>query len=201
VLPFLWLNIHLTIYYSNRYPRVRKELKIRPGFTPQEDAVRFRGTRQQTAEQNVLPRGHIPGWVAPSSETRVRRGGRPGASTSSTVARSLDALASGNTGIIASKPEIPVSKNAKKSAKRSEKKKEEKQKALEEKIRAAWDDDSDEDIPRPAKKGKAPAPSSGPDEERDVAVDPEEATTTIEKPEGSEDDTYEVAEKVSGLTI
>ncbi|KAJ3559830.1 hypothetical protein NM688_g104 [Phlebia brevispora] len=51
---------------------VRKELKIRPGFTPQEDVQRFRGTRQAQMEANVLPKGHIVGWVPPSSSTQAK---------------------------------------------------------------------------------------------------------------------------------
>jgi len=48
---------------------VRKELKVRPGFTPQEDVKRFRGTRQTTRNATALPKGHIIGWVPPSSST------------------------------------------------------------------------------------------------------------------------------------
>ncbi|KAG6900921.1 hypothetical protein C0993_004358 [Termitomyces sp. T159_Od127] len=44
---------------------VRKQIKIRPGFTPQEDVRRFRGTRQAQMDANVLPKGHIIGWVPP----------------------------------------------------------------------------------------------------------------------------------------
>lgn len=47
--------------------RVRKQLKIRPGFTPQEDVKRFRGTKQAQMDANALPKGHIIGWVPPSS--------------------------------------------------------------------------------------------------------------------------------------
>ncbi len=46
--------------------RVRKQIKIRPGYTPQEDVRRFRGTRQVQAEANTLPKGHIIGWAPPS---------------------------------------------------------------------------------------------------------------------------------------
>ncbi|KAG1874508.1 hypothetical protein DFJ58DRAFT_721516 [Suillus subalutaceus] len=46
---------------------VRKQLKIRPGFTPQEDVSRFRGSRQQALDATALPKGHILGWVAPSA--------------------------------------------------------------------------------------------------------------------------------------
>lgn len=48
---------------------VRKQLKIRPGFTPQEDVSRFRGSRQQAMDATALPKGHILGWVAPSAVT------------------------------------------------------------------------------------------------------------------------------------
>ncbi|KAI0092799.1 hypothetical protein BDY19DRAFT_877049, partial [Irpex rosettiformis] len=44
---------------------VRKEIKIRPGFTPQEDVTRFRGTRQKQMDANALPKGHIIGWAPP----------------------------------------------------------------------------------------------------------------------------------------
>ncbi|CAK5275669.1 unnamed protein product [Mycena citricolor] len=46
---------------------VRKQIKIRPGFTPQEDVRRFRGTRQAQADANALPKGHIIGWVPPTA--------------------------------------------------------------------------------------------------------------------------------------
>ena len=35
--------------------RLRKELKIRPGFTPQEDVGRFRGSRQKASETTNIP--------------------------------------------------------------------------------------------------------------------------------------------------
>ncbi|OCH93609.1 hypothetical protein OBBRIDRAFT_790133 [Obba rivulosa] len=44
---------------------IRKERKIRPGFTPQEDVRRFRGTRQQQMDATALPKGHILGWAPP----------------------------------------------------------------------------------------------------------------------------------------
>jgi partner of Y14 and mago protein len=44
---------------------MRKERKIRPGFTPQEDVARFRSIRQQAVDSRALPKGHVPGW-APS---------------------------------------------------------------------------------------------------------------------------------------
>ncbi|KAF8558903.1 hypothetical protein OG21DRAFT_1432675 [Imleria badia] len=54
---------------------MRKQLKIRPGFTPQEDVSRFRGSRQQAMDSTALPKGHILGWVAPSSETQQKAKG------------------------------------------------------------------------------------------------------------------------------
>ena len=42
---------------------VRKQIKIRPGFTPQEDVSRFRGTKQTQKDINTLPKGHIIGWA------------------------------------------------------------------------------------------------------------------------------------------
>ncbi|KAI0002967.1 hypothetical protein BJV74DRAFT_881929 [Russula compacta] len=46
---------------------VRKERKIRPGFTPQEDVARFRSTRQQAVDTRALPKGHIIGWAPPGA--------------------------------------------------------------------------------------------------------------------------------------
>ncbi|KAH6914979.1 hypothetical protein BKA70DRAFT_1419934 [Coprinopsis sp. MPI-PUGE-AT-0042] len=46
---------------------VRKQLKIRPGFTPQEDVQRFRGKKQAQMDANQLPKGHIIGWAPPSA--------------------------------------------------------------------------------------------------------------------------------------
>jgi len=48
---------------------VRPARKVRPGFTPQEDVSRFRGTRQEQMDSQQLPKGHILGWVAPSATT------------------------------------------------------------------------------------------------------------------------------------
>jgi len=47
---------------------VRKEKKIRPGFTPQEDVRRFRGTKQAEMDARQLPKGHIIGWAPPGSD-------------------------------------------------------------------------------------------------------------------------------------
>ena len=106
--------------------RVRKQLKIRPGFTPQEDVSRFRGTRQQQMDRNALPKGHILGWVAPSSESK------PKASSSSCA--DGDKL---------------LNKSAAKNAKRKAKKQAEKDKV----ILANWEDDDDVDLPKKSSSG------------------------------------------------
>ncbi|KAF9055187.1 hypothetical protein BDZ89DRAFT_975473 [Hymenopellis radicata] len=55
---------------------VRKQIKIRPGFTPQEDVRRFRGTKQQQMDSNVLPKGHVVGWAPPPSSTPASTSGK-----------------------------------------------------------------------------------------------------------------------------
>ncbi|KAF8165412.1 hypothetical protein B0H34DRAFT_237665 [Crassisporium funariophilum] len=77
---------------------VRKQIKIRPGFTPQEDVRRFRGTKQAQMDANTMPKGHIIGWAPPPTST----------------------AASGSAGSKA------LSKSAKKNAKRKEKRDKEK---------------------------------------------------------------------------
>jgi partner of Y14 and mago protein len=42
---------------------LRKERRIRPGYTPQEDVSVFKTSRQAESERRALPKGHIPGWV------------------------------------------------------------------------------------------------------------------------------------------
>ena len=64
----------LNVLYS-----IRKEIKIRPGFTPREDITRFRSARQTEKDRIALPAGHILGWVAPSSASKPK----PSASGSS----------------------------------------------------------------------------------------------------------------------
>ncbi|EDR12384.1 uncharacterized protein LACBIDRAFT_292861 [Laccaria bicolor S238N-H82] len=76
----------------------RKQIKIRPGFTPQEDVRRFRGTKQAQMDVNALPKGHIIGWAPPPTST----------------------AASGSNGTKA------LSKSAKKNAKRKEKREKDK---------------------------------------------------------------------------
>ncbi|KAI0650002.1 hypothetical protein C8Q79DRAFT_941873 [Trametes meyenii] len=58
---------------------VRKQLKIRPGYTPQEDVRRFRGTRQAQMDANTLPKGHVIGWTPPT-QTAVPTASKAGLS-------------------------------------------------------------------------------------------------------------------------
>jgi len=48
---------------------LRKQIKIRPGFTPQEDVRKFRGTKQAQMDSIALPKGHIIGWTPPPTST------------------------------------------------------------------------------------------------------------------------------------
>jgi len=52
---------------------VRKQIKIRPGYTPQEDVSRFRGTKQKQMDVNTLPKGHIMGWAPPTLSKRAKK--------------------------------------------------------------------------------------------------------------------------------
>jgi partner of Y14 and mago len=53
--------------FSRTACSVRKQIKIRPGFTPQEDVKSFRTKRQAAMDVAALPKGHIIGWVPPTS--------------------------------------------------------------------------------------------------------------------------------------
>ncbi|KNZ61376.1 uncharacterized protein VP01_1409g2 [Puccinia sorghi] len=44
---------------------LRKEIKIRPGFTPQEDVSKFRSARQSEFESKKLPKGSVVGLIRP----------------------------------------------------------------------------------------------------------------------------------------
>ncbi|PIL36754.1 hypothetical protein GSI_00443 [Ganoderma sinense ZZ0214-1] len=59
---------------------VRKQIKIRPGYTPQEDVRRFRGTRQTQADATALPKGHIIGWTPPPQAAAVAPASKAGMS-------------------------------------------------------------------------------------------------------------------------
>ncbi|KAF8708437.1 Mago binding, partial [Rhizoctonia solani] len=103
---------------------VRKELKIRPGFTPQEDVGRFRGSRQQAADRVALPKGHIVGWT-PSSEAKPKP--KPGGLAAAAAAADTAGM----------------SKAQKKNAKRAEKHAEKRQQPVV--VKENWDDDDDDD--------------------------------------------------------
>lgn len=110
---------------------VRKERKIRPGFTPQEDVRRFRGTRQQQMDSTALPKGHIIGWTPPPT------------SQPPTV---LPASTAG------------MSKAQKKNEKRKEKRKEKRDEPT--KVKDSWEDE-DEDGKEQEAKSAAEAKESG----------------------------------------
>jgi partner of Y14 and mago protein len=54
-----------TLSTSHLPTSVRKQIKIRPGFTPQEDVSLFRSKRQAQKEATALPKGQVIGWLAP----------------------------------------------------------------------------------------------------------------------------------------
>jgi len=111
---------------------VRKEVKIRPGFTPQEDVSRFRGSRQQAADHSALPKGHIIGWVPPSAETKPKPKANPGSLAAAAAAAAADTSG--------------LSKSQKKNAKRAEKRAEKKVEVKEvREVRENWDDDDDDE--------------------------------------------------------
>ena len=131
--------------------RVRKEIKIRPGFTPQEDVKRFRGTKQAQMDAHALPKGHVIGWAPPPS------------SSSATASASAE-----------KKSTAGMSKSAKKNEKRKEKRKE---KAAE-KVKDSWEDEDEEEPSAAAasgeKKGSPPekdAKAAGEDGEADALTD------------------------------
>ncbi|KAF4602168.1 hypothetical protein EYR40_005372 [Pleurotus pulmonarius] len=109
---------------------VRKQLKIRPGFTPQEDVRRFRGSRQAEMDARALPKGHIIGWVPPTN------------SGASSTANAFPALSKAVNGAIADR-EKPLSKSAKKNAKRKEKR-EDKKADIAAAVKDSWEDDDDQ---------------------------------------------------------
>lgn len=135
---------------------MRKEKRIRPGFIPQEDVSRFRGTRQKAMDANKLPPGHILGWIPPSSQAKPSALGssKPGAIPGSASA---------------SNESKPLSKSAAKNAKRKAKKQAEKEKVIQEN----WEDsDSDE---KPLQKGKI----TNAKVEKVAVTKDDEATNTI----------------------
>jgi len=51
---------------------VRKELKIRPGFTPQEDVAAFRTSRQAEIDARKAGKRTIPGWAPPEEPVKPK---------------------------------------------------------------------------------------------------------------------------------
>lgn len=104
------------------FSSVRKQIKIRPGFTPQEDVSRFRGTKQAQLDANALPKGHIIGWTPTGKNGKAVGSGSGNAGGAS--------IASDTT---------PMSKAAKKNAKRKEKREKEKNDIVPDN----WEDDEE----------------------------------------------------------
>ncbi|EPT03570.1 hypothetical protein FOMPIDRAFT_1141690 [Fomitopsis schrenkii] len=152
---------------------VRKQIKIRPGFTPQEDVRRFRGTRQQQAEATALPKGHIIGWAPPPTSTAPK----PGAAASAAA----------------------QSKAAKKNEKRKEKRKE---KRDTEKVKDSWEDEDEEVSGTGAQDGSHSADSpnwaAAPETKKSVAVREkgENGTPTTPPPAEGGDELTEKLEKL-----
>lgn len=109
---------------------MRKELRIRRGFTPQEDIRRFRGSKQQQLDANALPKGHIIGWAPPPSAAE------------------------------SNEPAKPMTKSAKKNAKRKEKKVESKKPQTEEAVPESWEDGDEEDTQDAKKEDQKTATTS-----------------------------------------
>lgn len=155
---------------------VRKQIKIRPGFTPQEDIRRFRGSRQQQADATALPKGHIIGWTPPPTSTAPK----PGA---------------------AAAPSAAQTKAAKKNEKRKEKRKEKRET---EKVKDSWEDE-DEEVPGTgAQDGSHSADSpnwaAAPETKKSVAVREKadkDKSATPTPAEGGED----LAEKLEKLEV
>lgn len=118
------LTYSFSLHQFHFLSSVRKQIKIRPGFTPQEDVRRFRGTKQAQMDANALPKGHIIGWVPPPGATKpdVSGANRPSTASSST----------------------PTTKAAKKNAKRKEKREREKSDKAKEEVPDNWEDDEEQ---------------------------------------------------------
>lgn len=91
--------------FSDTLSSVRKEIKVRPGYTPLEDVAVFRSQRAQQAVHSTPPKGHVPGWTPPAQST-----------SKPVPAQSVSANATGSSDA--------QSKAAAKNAKRAEKRKE-----------------------------------------------------------------------------
>jgi partner of Y14 and mago len=138
---------------------VRKELKIRPGFTPQEDVNRFRGKRQAMADAMKLPPGHIVGWIPPSTESVSK-------------SKSTSIISNSNT---------PLTKAALKNAKRKAKRKEA---AKTDAVAGApenWDDEDEEDPSIPSGSTNSREGSAETGAKREGKEEEVEAEALVEK--------------------
>ncbi|KAK4053875.1 hypothetical protein OIO90_003712 [Microbotryomycetes sp. JL221] len=61
---------------------VRKEIKIRPGYTPEEDVKKFRSQRMAEAEARAASRPRIPGLPSAAVQAALNGAARPSKSTS-----------------------------------------------------------------------------------------------------------------------
>ncbi|PAV21073.1 rna binding protein [Pyrrhoderma noxium] len=154
---------------------VRKQLKIRPGFTPQEDVKLFRSTRQQQAERNKLPAGHIPGWAPPSSGSGSRLGSVPGSGSGSGAGVGAGVPGAGD-GAGGTK-----SKNAAKKAKQKAKKQADKQAALDKIIAENWDDSTDEEPSTTTAAAAATTTKSKSKEQKSVSTSEEKSSEVKEE--------------------
>ena len=115
---------------------VRKERKIRPGFTPQEDVQRFRGTRQSAADArsgiDANQRASVPG-AAPGARSLF----------AAAVGAANASVPGAGRSVGAGSGAEPMSKAAKKNAARRKKKAEKREEA--EEVPDNWDDEPEED--------------------------------------------------------
>jgi partner of Y14 and mago protein len=65
--------------------RVRKEIRIRPGFTPPEDVKKFKSQRQLEAERNAPPKGSVVGLVRP--EVQAAKAGAAAAAAAAAMTK------------------------------------------------------------------------------------------------------------------
>ncbi|KAH9938384.1 uncharacterized protein B0H18DRAFT_949747 [Fomitopsis serialis] len=130
---------------------VRKQIKIRPGFTPQEDVRRFRGSRQQQLDATALPKGHVIGWTPPPTSSAPK----PGVAASAAQ-----------------------TKAAKKNEKRKEKRKEKREV---ETVKDSWEDEDEELPGTGAQDGSHSADkpnwAAAPETKKSVAVKEKGATS------------------------
>lgn len=104
---------------------VRKEIKIRPGYTPVEDVASYRSTRAQQLARNALPKGAVIGYTPPAASD-PKPAPKPGTTSSS------EALSKA------------AAKNAKRAEKRKEKRKEDQADFIRQQFEAPTKDKQDD---------------------------------------------------------